>query len=96
MAWFLKYYRHSECRAAWTDEWSCACNDKCRKCGAEIEAYDWDELSVVVDEAADGTGWTVRVSPPEAERAPDYVASFFAHKEDADAFADSEEGRLGR
>ncbi len=95
MAWFLKYYRDRECGAAWTDEWSCACNDKCPKCGAEIEPYDWDELSVVVDEAADGTGWTVRVSSPEAERAPDYVVSFFAHKEDADAFAESEEERLG-
>ncbi len=95
MAWFLKYYRHRGRRAAWTDEWSCACNDKRPKCGAEIEAYDWDDLTVVVDEAAGGTRWMVRVSPPEAEHGPDYVASFFAHKEDADAFADSEEERLG-
>ena len=96
MAWFLKYYRHRECGVAWTDEWSCACNDRCPKCDAEIEPYDWDDLSVIVDQAPDEMGWVVRASPPEAERAPDYVTTFFDHRQDAEAFAAREALRLGR
>jgi len=96
MAWFLKYYRHCECGAAWTDEWSCACNDRCPKCDAEIEPYDWDDLSVIVDQAPDEMGWVVRVSPPEAERARDYITTYFDRKQDADAFAVGEALRLGR
>ena len=96
MAWFLKYYRHRECRAAWSDEWSCACNDRCPKCRAEIEPYDWDDLSVIVDQSAEKTGWMVRVSPPEAEHAPDYVTTVFERKQDAEAFAHHEAERLGR
>lgn len=96
MAWFLKYYRHRECGTAWTDEWSCACNDRCRKCDAEIEPYDWDDLSVIVEQTADNTAWVVRVSPPEAEHTPDYATTLFARKEEAVAFAESEAQRLGR
>jgi len=96
MAWFLKYYRHRECGVAWTDEWSCACNDRCPKCDAEIEPYDWDDLSVIVDQAPDEMGWVVRVSPPEAERARDYITTYFDRKQDADAFAVGEALRLGR
>ena len=77
MAWFLKYYRHAECQTSWTDEWSCACNDECPKCGAEIEPYDWEDLSVMVDKHPSGTGWVVIVSPPTAEESPDYEETYF-------------------
>lgn len=96
MAWFLKYYRHDECRIAWSDEWSCACDDKCPKCRAEIEPYDWDDLSVIVDPTADKTGWMVRVSSPGAEHTPDYATTFFEREEEAKAFAGRESERLGR
>jgi hypothetical protein len=96
MAWFLKYYRHIKCGTKWTDEWSCACNDKCRRCGAEIEPYDWDDLSVIVDQTDDGTGWAVLVSPPEAEHTPNYAVTLFERREEAEAFANREAERLGR
>jgi hypothetical protein len=96
MAWFLKYYRHRKCLTHWTDEWSCACNDRCPKCDAEIEAYDWDDLTVTVNKSAGGTGWVVLVSPPQAEHTPDYARTFFARKEDANKFAASQAERLGR
>jgi hypothetical protein len=35
---FTNKYRH--CKIEWDDEWSCACNDECPQCGAEIEPYD--------------------------------------------------------
>jgi hypothetical protein len=96
MAWCRNYYRHRECRTTWTDEWSGACNGRCPKCGREIEPYDCDDLSVLVDQTADETGWIVRASPPQAERAPDYVTTFFDRQQDAEAFAAGEALRLGR
>ena len=95
MAWFLKYYRHDECDVDWTDEWSCACNDRCPVCDAEIEPYDWDDLSVTVGKG-DGDRWIVAVSPPDAEDAPKYVETAFGHKQEAEAFANREMERLGR
>jgi hypothetical protein len=95
MAWFVKYYRHEECKAEWTDEWSCACNDSCPVCGDEIEPYDWDDLSVVVSSGENG-GWIVCVSPPNAEHAPDYTESHFEQKWEAEDFARRETGRLER
>jgi hypothetical protein len=76
MAWYLKYYRHRDCNTRWTDEWSCACNDHCPDCNAEIEPYDWDDLSVLVEGNSDGT-WTVLVSPISAEHKPRYQRSDF-------------------
>lgn len=35
----LNLYKHEECGAHWADLWSCACDDKCPKCRAEIEPY---------------------------------------------------------
>lgn len=51
---FINRYRHEDCKRAskgegppeWTDQWSCACNDKCPNCGAEIEPYESDELDI--------------------------------------------------
>jgi hypothetical protein len=95
MPWFIKYYRHKRCCAAWTDEWSCACDDECPRCGAEIEPYGWDDLSVRVDEGPSAKGWVVSVSPPTAEHSPEYEETFFDQKEEAYAFAASEAERVG-
>lgn len=93
MAWYLKYYKHRECRTRWTDEWSCACNDHCPRCDAEIEPYDWDDLTVVVEENGDGT-WSVLASPLTAEDKPDYTATDFDSRSKARRFATKERVRL--
>jgi hypothetical protein len=86
MVWFLKYYRHHECHTSWTDEWSCACNDRCPQCNAEIEPYKWADLSVIVQDNGDGT-WDVLVSPATAEDRPDYEATKFSSGKAAKRFA---------
>jgi hypothetical protein len=43
---FLNHYRCSECGHEWEDEWSCACNDRCVECDAEIEPYQSKDLTV--------------------------------------------------
>jgi hypothetical protein len=96
MAWFVKYYRHDDCRIIWTDEWSCACNDDCPKCGAEVEPYDWEDISVVLNRGSHDIGWVVRVSPPEAEDKPKYIESYFDHWQEAEDFARRETKRLER
>ncbi len=96
MPWFRKYYRHNECDANWTDTWSCACNDKCPACGAEIEPFDCDDLTVVVDRNVSGRGWVVSVSPPDAEQTPRYVRHYFEENIGASEFAARETRRLGR
>ena len=66
MTWLLKYYECSECGAKWTDEWSCACNDRCPSCRAETEPYDDKDLTYFVESVAPGT-FTVMFSPDTAE-----------------------------
>jgi hypothetical protein len=39
---FLNRYRH--CETDWEDAWSCACNDRCPVCDAEIEPYESVDL----------------------------------------------------
>jgi hypothetical protein len=39
---FLNRYRH--CGREWEDRWSCACNDRCPVCDAEIEPYESEEI----------------------------------------------------
>ena len=70
MAWFLKYYRHDECDCAWTDEWSCTCNDRCPECDAEIEPQAYGDLSVVIEKSDSGDEWIASISPPTAEIYP--------------------------
>ena len=94
MAWFLKRYKCEDCGTVWTDELSCACNDRCRRCDKETEAYDYDDLSVIVGQNDDLVGWLVKVSPNSAEHTPDYVVSRFDTREEANEFADREEERL--
>lgn len=36
-------YEH--CGITWDDEWSCACNDRCPVCNAEIEPSDSEEIA---------------------------------------------------
>lgn len=43
--WYRKYYDCPECGESWTDEWSCACNDRCPRCNIECEPESWDDLS---------------------------------------------------
>lgn len=43
-SWYRNYYVCNSCDEHWTDEWSSTCNDKCPKCGKEIEPCDYEEL----------------------------------------------------
>lgn len=46
---FRNHYQHEDCPVdpgiEWEDTWSCACNDRCPSCNAEIEPYESEELS---------------------------------------------------
>jgi len=44
----LNHYRH--CGAEWSDLWSCACNDRCPVCRAEIEPYYSEQLAAEADD----------------------------------------------
>jgi Restriction endonuclease BglII len=44
---FRNYYRCPYDGAAWIDEWSCMCNDRCPTCRAEIEPYDSEDIWVL-------------------------------------------------
>ena len=39
---YTSFYRCDDCDVEWDSEWSCACNDECPECGAEIEPYDYE------------------------------------------------------
>jgi hypothetical protein len=71
MAWYLKYYECSACGTKWTDEWSCACNDRCPNCDTETEPSDVENLTCIVRSSASGT-FSVMLSPDSAEGTPDY------------------------
>lgn len=43
--WFKKSYLCPRCAAAWTDEWSCLCNDRCPTCDLEICPESWEDES---------------------------------------------------
>lgn len=44
---FINHYECSECGTAWSDQWSCACNDECPQCGAgDIEPHESNELDI--------------------------------------------------
>jgi hypothetical protein len=95
MAWFLNHYRHKCCHVAWLDEWSCCCNDECPRCGAEIEPYKSDDLSVVIEQVESGE-WRVSVSPDDADDHPDYSHTFFQDEKTARKFARAEQRRIDR
>jgi hypothetical protein len=85
MAWYLKFYKCSECGTKWTDEWSCTCNDRCPKCRAETEPFDDVDLTYVVEPTVSGT-FAVMFSPDSAEASPDYEP-IGVFKNEADALA---------
>lgn len=85
MAWCLKYYECTKCRIKWTDAWSCACNDRCPNCRTEIEPYDDEELTYVVESDPAGK-FTVMFSPDSADDSPDYE-SIGVFGDEADALA---------
>jgi hypothetical protein len=43
--WFEKSYLCPECATEWTDEWSCACNDRCPNCNLESSPDSVRDLS---------------------------------------------------
>jgi hypothetical protein len=43
---FVNHYHCEECDQTWSDQWSCACNDECPSCGAEIEPTESTELDL--------------------------------------------------
>lgn len=38
---YIVKYRCARCRTAWTQVWSCACDDECPGCGRSIQASSW-------------------------------------------------------
>jgi len=42
--WYRNYYRCPKCVTEWEGEWDCMCNDRCPRCGAEIEPYSSEEI----------------------------------------------------
>jgi hypothetical protein len=85
MAWYLKFYECSVCGTKWTDEWSCACNDRCPNCRAEIEPHDDLDLTYIVAPSAKGM-FIVLFSPDTAESAPGYEPiEAFQSEDDAQA-----------
>ena len=88
---FIKYYRHERCGTAWYDEWSCACDDECPTCGAEIEPYRWTDLSVRVDESP--RGWVATIHPRQQNIRRNMRRHSSTQKGEACAFAASEAER---
>lgn len=41
--WLVIQYHCPECDVEWTDEWYCACDSECPKCGHDIEAMTWED-----------------------------------------------------
>ena len=41
---FRNYYCCPYDGATWVGEWSCTCNDRCPRCGAEIEPHDSEDI----------------------------------------------------
>ena len=87
MAWFCNHYRCARCHRAWDDEWSCACDDDCPRCGARhMSPVDSDDLTIIVEERPDGT-FSVHRSPESAEHGPDYAeVAHFPTRDEANAW----------
>ena len=87
MAWMTNHYTCAACGHVWDDEWSCAVDDECPICGADISPEDSTDLTVRVERAYSGDGYVVKVSSPEANDRPRYAIHPFTNKWSADAFA---------
>jgi hypothetical protein len=60
--------------AEWTEDWSCACNDRCPVCNAEIEPYQSDDLAAQ-DEQPTGP---IACSHPGCTKLVNTSAPYFA------------------
>lgn len=77
MAWYSNSYRCYRCKQAWTDEWSCQCDDDCPHCGARHSSPSCSEdLTYIV--AEEDSSFLVLFSPDTAQHKPNYqeVARF--------------------
>ena len=82
MAWYRNYYECARCGSKWTDDWSCMCDDDCRRCGARhMTPYKSNDLTEII-EKREGE-YVVLRSPDNAEHLPDYreIAKFSTHKQ---------------
>ncbi len=71
MAWFLNFYRCTDCKHVWTDEWSCMCNDECPQCDArDMSPFQSEDLTELIQR--DGDEFVAIRSPNTAEHQPDY------------------------
>ena len=86
MAWFRNHYKCACCGSVWTDEWSCMCDDDCRRCGARhMSPYESDDLTEIIE--ARGAEFVVLRSPDTAEHLPDYSEiAKFSTNEQAEAY----------
>jgi hypothetical protein len=44
---FRNYYECPHDGTRWLDDWTCACNDRCPACDAEIEPYFRDDIETI-------------------------------------------------
>ena len=71
MAWYRNHYKCYCCEEVWEDNWSCACDDECPRCGARnVSPFDSDDLTFIIDD--EGGYFVVLRSPDQAEHEPDY------------------------
>ncbi|MBN9316540.1 MAG: hypothetical protein J0I99_12425 [Devosia sp.] len=81
MAWYLNHYHCQDCNAAWSDEWSCCCDDDCPQCGSRHwSPYASEDLTEIVREQ-DGL-FVVMRSPDSADHKPRYepIARFTSNE----------------
>ena len=65
------YSSGSQNARAWTDEWSCMCDDECPHCGArDMTPFDSEDLTELIEQ--DGGEFVALRSPDTAEDDPDY------------------------
>jgi predicted nucleic acid-binding Zn-ribbon protein len=82
MAWFRNHYQCERCGSKWKDDWSCMCDDDCRRCGARhMSPYKSDDLTEIIEPRKGA--FVVLRSPDAAEHLPEYqeVASFPTRKQ---------------
>lgn len=86
MAWFRNRYICARCDSLWSDEWSCMCDDDCRRCGARhMTPFASEDLTIVIE--LENEEFIVRWSPETAEHHPDYKElGRFSTKDKALAF----------
>ncbi len=71
MAWFLNFYCCERCAHAWSDEWSCMCDDECPHCGArDMSPSRSEDLTELILSNEDC--FVVLRSPDDAEDQPAY------------------------